>query len=367
MDKKKSLKEREGPEATASTEGREYEAELKVLGVGGAGCNALNRMIEKKVTGVEYIAVNTDVQDLEACKADVKLQIGRRATKGLGTGANPEAGRQSALEDTDTLLEHVEGADMVFVTAGLGGGTGTGAAPVVASLASELGTLVVAVVTKPFSFEGRKRSLQADKGVAELKSFVDTVITIPNDRILQWAGKLTLIEAFKKADDVLRQAVQGIADLITIPGDINLDFADVKTIMQGKGAAVMGIGYGKGNDKAIEAARSAISSPLIEEATIADATGILINVTGGDDLTLHEVVEASEIIKEAAHPDANIIFGRVVDPSMTNAMKMTVIATGFPEEESIDQETSEGETFAGSDGLDVPTFLKERKTAEREG
>ena len=256
---------------------------------------------------------------------------------------------------------------MVFVTAGLGGGTGTGAAPVVAFLASELGTLVVAVVTKPFSFEGRKRSLQADKGVAELKSFVDTVITIPNDRILQWAGKLTLIEAFKKADDVLRQAVQGIADLITIPGDINLDFADVKTIMQGKGAAVMGIGYGKGNDKAIEAARSAISSPLIEEATIADATGILINVTGGDDLTLHEVVEASEIIKEAAHPDANIIFGRVVDPSMTNAMKMTVIATGFPEEESIDQETSEGETFAGSDGLDVPTFLKERKTAEREG
>ena len=360
-------KEGSGEKAPAR-EGQEYKAVIKVLGVGGAGCNALNRMISLNVSGVEYIAVNTDAQALKVCRASTKLRIGRKTTRGLGTGSNPEVGRQAALEDTDPLIEAVEGADMVFVTAGLGGGTGTGAAPVISSLAGELGALVVAVVTKPFTFEGKKRNLQADQGNEELHGCVDTVITIPNDRILLTAGKLPLVEAFKKADDVLRQAVQGIADLITIPGDINLDFADVKTIMHGKGAAVMGIGTAVGEDRAREAARKAISSPLIEESSIENATGILINVTGGDDLTLHEVVTAAEIVREAAHNEANIIFGRVVDDSLTNTMKMTVIATGFQQAEikGVTETTLSGEETgtAEGDGLTVPEFGSVRRSAK---
>ena len=290
-------------------------ARIKVVGVGGGGSNAVNRMVAAGLDGVEFIVANTDLQALKLNAAPNKLQIGAKLTKGLGAGADPNVGRQAALEDTDKLIEALDGADMVFVTTGLGGGTGTGAAPVIASLASELGALTIAVVTKPFRFEGRKRQLQAERGLDELRECVDTVITIPNERLLATIARSTsLNDAFTSADDVLRQAIQGISDLILVPGLINLDFADVKTIMSGMGFAIMGTGLAEGEDRAMDAANLAISSPLLEDASVSGARGVIINVTGGPDLSLVEVSEASAIIQEAAHEDANIIFGAVVDP-----------------------------------------------------
>ncbi|MGI8783316.1 MAG: cell division protein FtsZ [Acidobacteriota bacterium] len=311
-------------------EGALNGARIKVIGIGGGGGNAVNRMIEFGIEGVEFISANTDLQALQSSLAPVKLQLGTHLTKGLGAGANPEVGRQSALEDTEKIIELLDGADMVFITAGLGGGTGTGAAPIIASLASELSALTVAVVTKPFSFEGKRRMWQADLGLAELKESVDTVITIPNERLLQTVEPGTsLQDAFKIADDILRQAVQGISDLITIPGVINLDFADVKTIMTGMGMALMGTGTARGGNRAVEAANRAISSPLLEETSIRGAKGVLINISGSHSMTLHEVHDASKIIQESADPDANIIFGSVFDDSLEDQIKITVIATGF--------------------------------------
>ena len=308
-------------------------ASIKVIGIGGGGCNAVNRMIEAGIEGVEFIAANTDLQALRQSSAPVKLQLGAKLTKGLGAGANPEVGRQAALEDTEKIIELLEGADMVFVTAGLGGGTGGGSAPIVASLSSELGAVTVAVVTKPFHFEGKRRMLQAEQAVGELRDSADTVITIPNERLLTAVPPDTsLIDAFKFADDVLRQAVQGISDLITVPGVINLDFADVKTIVTGMGMALMGTGVAEGDSRAETAARKAINSPLLEDTSIEGARGVLINITGSRDMTLQEVSEASRIIQEAAHVDANIIFGSVFDDEMENKLKITVIATGFEDE-----------------------------------
>jgi cell division protein FtsZ len=305
-------------------------ARIKVIGVGGGGGNAVNRMIDAQLRGIEFITANTDQQALNKCRAPIKLQIGGLLTKGLGAGADPEMGRKAALEDTERILETLEGADMVFLTAGLGGGTGTGAAPIIASLAAEIGALTVAVVTKPFGFEGRRRMQQAERGVEELRNSVDTLITIPNERLLNFVERGTpLSEAFRIADDVLRQAVQGISDLITIPGEVNVDFADVRTIMTGMGMALMGTGIAKGEHRALEAAQRAISSPLLEETSIQGARGVLINISGGYDLTLHEVAEAARIIADAVDPDANIISGMVIDPTIEEAMKVTVIATGF--------------------------------------
>src|SRR5687767_3013834 len=311
-------------------EGMRTGACIKVVGVGGGGSNAVNRMVAAGLDGVEFIVANTDLQALRMNAAPNKLQIGAKLTKGLGAGADPNVGRQAALEDTEKLIEALAGADMVFVTTGLGGGTGTGAAPVIASLASELGALTIAVVTKPFKFEGKKRAIQAERGLEELRECVDTVITIPNERLLSTIARNTsLTDAFASADDVLRQAIQGISDLILVPGLINLDFADVKTIMSGMGLAIMGTGVADGESRAMRAANLAISSPLLEDASVAGARGVIINVTGGDDLSLIEVSEASAIIQEAAHEDANIIFGAVVDPRMEGQVKITVIATGF--------------------------------------
>jgi len=308
-------------------------ASIKVIGIGGGGCNAVNRMIEAGIEGVEFIAANTDLQALRQSYAPVKLQLGAKLTKGLGAGANPEVGRQAALEDTEKIIELLEGADMVFVTAGLGGGTGGGSAPIVASLSSELGAVTVAVVTKPFHFEGKRRMHQAEHAVGELRDSADTVITIPNERLLTAVPPDTsLIDAFKFADDVLRQAVQGISDLITVPGVINLDFADVKTIVTGMGMALMGTGVAEGDSRAETAARKAINSPLLEDTSINGARGVLINITGSQNMTLREVSEASRIIQEAAHVDANIIFGSVFDDEMKNKLKITVIATGFEDE-----------------------------------
>src|ERR671915_1522293 len=305
-------------------------ARIKVVGVGGGGSNAVNRMVAAGFEGVEFIVANTDLQALRMNGAPNKLQIGGKLTKGLGAGADPNVGRQAALEDTEKLIEALDGADMVFVTTGLGGGTGTGAAPVIASLASELGALTIAVVTKPFKFEGKKRQVQAERGLEELRDCVDTVITIPNERLLATIGRSTsLNDAFVSADDVLRQAIQGISDLILVPGLINLDFADVKTIMAGMGLAMMGTGIAEGPDRAMEAARRAISSPLLEGACVNGARGVIINVTGGPDLSLVEVSDASTIVQEAADEDANIIFGAVVDPALKGKVKITVIATGF--------------------------------------
>ena len=305
-------------------------ARIKVIGVGGGGSNAVNRMVAAGFDGVEFIVANTDLQALRTNAAPNKLQIGSKLTKGLGAGADPNVGRQAALEDTEKLIEALDGADMVFVTTGLGGGTGTGAAPVIASLASELGALTIAVVTKPFKFEGRKRQTQAERGLDELRECVDTVITIPNERLLATIARSTsLNDAFTNADDVLRQAIQGISDLILVPGLINLDFADVKTIMAGMGIAIMGTGLAQGENRAMAAANAAISSPLLEDASVKGARGVIINVTGGSDLSLVEVSEASAIIQEAAHEEANIIFGAVVDPKMEGHVKITVIATGF--------------------------------------
>src|SRR5271163_4737621 len=307
-------------------------AKIKVIGVGGGGSNAVNRMIRAKVEGVEFIAANTDLQALKLSQAPVKLQLGAKLTKGLGAGANPEVGRKAALEDTEKILEALDGADMVFVTAGLGGGTGSGAAPVVANLASELGALTVAVATKPFAFEGKRRMEQAEQALAELIGCVDTVIVIPNERLMDCVEHGTsFFEAFRIADDILRQAVQGISDIITIPGIINRDFADVKTIMSGQGYAVMGTAVASGSNRAIDAANRAISSPLLEDNSIQGAQGILINISGSNSLTLHEVHEASSVIQRAAHENANIIFGAVQDDNMKDSLKITVIAAGFKE------------------------------------
>jgi cell division protein FtsZ len=316
-------------------EGPPNGAVIKVIGVGGGGSNAVNRMIAAQVKGVEFIVVNTDLQALKMSNAPVKIQIGQKLTGGLGAGANPEVGRKAALEDTEKIIETLEGADMVFVTAGLGGGTGTGAAPIIASLAAELGALTVAIVTKPFAFEGKKRGLQADQGLAELRECVDTVITIPNERLLQTVQRGTsLQDAFRIADDILRQGVQGISDIIQVPGVINVDFADVKTIMQGMGMALMGTGTARGEHRAADAAKKAISSPLLEEASIQGARGVLMNITGAGGLLLHEVSEAASIIHRAADEEANSIFGAVLDDGMSDEVKITVIATGFDKKDS---------------------------------
>ncbi len=305
-------------------------ARIKVVGVGGGGGNAVSRMVQAGLSGVEFMVANTDAQALRSNPAPVKIQIGSKLTKGLGAGADPNVGRQAALEDTDALISALSGADMVFVTTGLGGGTGTGAAPVIASLATELGALTIAVVTKPFKFEGKKRLLQAAHGLEALRDSVDTVITIPNERLLTVIDRQTsMIDAFVTADDVLRQAIQGISDLILVPGIINLDFADVKTIMSGMGVAMMGTAMGDGPTRAIDAANRAVSSPLLEDANVNGARGVIVNVTGGPDMSLMEVNDALSIIQEAAHEDANIIFGAVVDPNLNGKVKITVIATGF--------------------------------------
>jgi len=304
-------------------------AKIKVIGVGGGGGNAVNRMIAASMEGVEFIAANTDRQALQLSHAPVKLQLGAKLTSGLGAGANPDVGRRAALEDSEKILEALEGADMVFVTAGLGGGTGTGAAPVIASLASEMGALTVAVVTRPFGFEGKRRMAQAERGMQELLDSVDTMIVIPNEKLLAVAKDAGFFESFRIADDVLRQGVQGISDIITIPGIINRDFADVKTTMAGMGYAVMGTAVRGGTNRAIEAAQAAMASPLLEAGAIDGARGILINITGSGSLKLSEVNEASSLIQSAAHEDANIIFGAVLDESMADEVKITVIATGF--------------------------------------
>jgi cell division protein FtsZ len=306
-----------------------HGAKIKVIGVGGGGSNAVNRMIQAHMEGVEFIAANTDVQALKLSQAPVKLQLGVRLTSGLGAGSNPDVGRRAALEDSEKIIEALEGADMVFVTAGLGGGTGTGAAPVIASLASEMGILTVAVVTRPFAFEGKRRLQQAERGLKELLESVDTMIVIPNEKLLAVAKDAGFFESFRIADDVLRQGVQGISDIITIPGIINRDFADVKTTMAGMGHAVMGTAVRSGANRAVEAAQAAMASPLLEAGAIDGARGILINITGSSTLKLSEVNEASSLIQSAAHEDANIIFGAVLDEKMGEEMKVTVIATGF--------------------------------------
>jgi cell division protein FtsZ len=308
-------------------------AKIRVIGVGGGGGNAVNRMIAAGVTGVDFLVANTDAQALHASKAPVKIQLGAKLTKGLGAGANPEIGRRAALEDTDKVIDALEGSDMVFVTAGLGGGTGSGGAPIVASLARELHALTVGVVTKPFAFEGKRRMTQAEQGLAELSQSVDTVICIPNERLMQFVDKGTsFFEAFRIADDILRQGVQGISDIITITGIINRDFADIKTIMEGMGYAVMGTAVAEGENRAVEATNRAIASPLLEDASINGAQGILLNITGSSKLTLHEVHEASSIVQKAAAENANIIFGAVHNESMGDAVKVTVIATGIKSE-----------------------------------
>jgi cell division protein FtsZ len=307
-----------------------FGANIKVIGIGGGGGNAINRMIEAGIEGVEFIAVNTDLQALANNKAGLKTQIGNQLTKGLGSGGRPDIGKQAAMEDTERLIEIIEGADMVFLTTGLGGGTGTGATPILANLASEMDILAIAIVTFPFEFEGRIRAKQAQEGLEELKSAVDTVISIPNERLLETVNLDTSIQdAFKMADDILRQAVQGISDLITKPGLINLDFADVKSIMKGLGMAFMGTGIASGENRAVDAAQKAISSPLLIDTSIEGAHGVLINITGGRDITLLEVSKSSQLIHSLAHPDANIIFGTVIDEGMKEMVKVTVIATGF--------------------------------------
>jgi cell division protein FtsZ len=313
-------------------------AKIKVIGLGGGGSNAINRMMEARFTGVEFIVANTDSQALRASPAPIKLQLGARLTQGLGAGSDPEIGKNAALEDREQIKKLLEGADMVFVTAGLGGGTGTGSAPIVAATAKELGILTVAVVTKPFAFEGRRRAQQAEAGLTELRGVVDTLITIPNQRLLAVVDRGTpLVEAFRIADTVLLQAVQGISDLILVPGLINLDFADVRTIMAGMGMALMGTGVGKGEHRAVEAAQKAVASPLLDENTIDGARGILMNFTGGPDLSLHEVEEAARIVQEAGHEEAHIIFGAVIDPGLQDEVRITVIATGFSERKESNQ------------------------------
>lgn len=347
-------------------------AQIKVIGVGGAGNNAVNRMIQHGLKGVDFISVNTDKQALYLSQATQKIQIGDKLTKGLGAGANPDIGQKAAEESRDELIQAIKGADMVFITAGMGGGTGTGAAPVVAEVAKELGILTVGVVTKPFLFEGRQRALNAEKGIALLKEKVDTLVTIPNDRLLQVAEKRTsMLDAFKIADDVLRQGVQGISDLIAVPGLVNLDFADVRTIMKEKGLAHMGIGKGSGDNRATDAAKQAIQSPLLE-TTIEGAKGVLLNITGGPNLGLFEVNEAAELVAQAADPDANIIFGAVIDESLEDEIRIIVIATGFEKHVEKQQERKKVEKVmetvaataaakSDSDDLDIPTFLRRNR------
>ena len=354
-----------------------FLAVLKVAGVGGGGTNAVNRMVDAGLSGVEFIAVNTDAQALLMTDADVKIQIGAEGTRGLGAGANPEVGKAAAQESKDELKEALKGADMVFVTAGEGGGTGTGAAPTVAGLAQEIGAITVGVVTRPFSFEGSKRAQQAELGIRDLRESVDTLIVIENDRLLQVVDKDTsIVDAFRLADDVLRQGVQGITDLITIPGLVNLDFADVRTIMRDAGSALMGIGSASGENRATEAARSAVSSPLLE-ASIEGATGVLLNITGGPDMGLFEVNEAAEVVTGAADQNANVIFGAVIDQGVRDEVRVTVIATGFGperyrrrrrEREALPaQENGEARPATENEGafelpddiLEVPSFLRD--------
>lgn len=341
-------------------------ATIKVIGIGGGGGNAINNMINASLMGVDFIVANTDAQALEVSKAHTKLQLGVNITKGLGAGANPEIGRSAALEDADKIRQTLDGTDMVFLTAGLGGGTGTGAAPVVAQIAKEIGALTVAVVTKPFNFEGRQRMKTADKGIKELKETVDTIITIPNNRLLSLAAKkATFLEMLKKADDVLLYAVKGISDLITVPGLINLDFADVKTIMSEMGMALMGTGMSSGEDRATEAAQKAISSPLLEDVSISGAKGVLMNISSGLDLTIDEVQEASSLIQKEAHEDANIIWGTVLDQSAGDELRVTVIATGIGEVDvrpKPDLGVIQGSRRDGD--LEIPTFLRRNKKIE---
>jgi len=349
----------------------EQFASIKVIGVGGGGNNAVNRMIAAGLKGVEFIAINTDKQALYMSQASTKIQIGEKLTKGLGAGANPEVGQKAAEENRDQIAEIVKGADMVFITAGMGGGTGTGAAPVVAQVAKEMGILTVGVVTKPFIFEGRKRLLHAEKGIEQLRSKVDTLVTIPNERLLQVVEKkATIVDAFRIADDVLRQGVQGISDLITIPGLVNLDFADVKTIMLNTGMAHMGVGRGSGDNRATEAAKQAIHSPLLE-TSINGATGVLLNITGGANLGLFEVNEAAELVSQAADPDANIIFGAVIDEKLQDEIRITVIATGFDKASTVKDNVKKGSTNTKEgkneniinvdDMLEIPAFLRRNK------
>jgi len=346
-----------------------YLAVIKVVGIGGGGSNAVNRMVDAGLKGVEFVAVNTDAQALLMCDADLKLHIGATSTRGLGAGANPEVGKTAALESRDEIKEALKGADMVFVTAGEGGGTGTGGAPIVAETARELGALTVGVVTRPFSFEGMRRAEQAQVGITALRDSVDTLIVIPNDRLLQVVQQETsVVDAFKMADDVLRQGVQGITDLITVPGLVNLDFADVRTIMRDAGSALMGIGEAEGPNRAGEAARQAVSSPLLE-SSIDGATGVLLNISGGPDIGLFEVNEAAEVVTEAADQSANVIFGAVIDESLAGTVRVTVIATGFGEEkrrkdkkarasDSPSEDTNQGFDIP-KDILEVPSFLRD--------
>jgi cell division protein FtsZ len=371
-------------------------AKIKVIGVGGGGGNAVNRMIAADVRGVDFLVANTDAQALQTSHAPIKIQLGTKLTKGLGSGGNPEIGRRAALEDTEKLIEALEGADMVFVTTGLGGGTGTGGAPIVASLARELGALTVAVVTKPFAFEGKRRMMQAEQGLADLSQGVDTVICIPNERLMQYVDKGTsFFEAFRIADDILRQGVQGISDIITITGIINRDFADIKTIMANMGYAVMGTAEASGENRAVEATNRAMASPLLEDASINGANGILLNITGSNKLTLYEVHEASTIVQKAAAENANIIFGAVHDESMADAVKVTLIATGIKSDKignkGLPAPSSAARTAQQSvknlmakkeklpveappphvvtdlqeDDLDVPAFIRRRKTEQK--
>ncbi len=343
---------------------RTQYAVIKVVGVGGGGSNAVNRMIRSGLKGVEFIAVNTDAQALALSDAPTKIQLGTQSTRGLGAGANPEVGEKAAQESREELAQAFKGADMVFVTAGMGGGTGTGASPVIAEVAKQSGALTVAVVTKPFAFEGKRRMSQAEKGISSLRNNVDTLITIPNDRLLQVVEKQTsIVEAFRIADDILRQGVQGISDLIAVPGLINLDFADVRTIMLETGPALMGIGVGKGEGRAAAAAHAAISSPLLE-TSIEGARGVLLNITGDPNLALFEVNEAAEIIAKTADPDANIIFGAVIDETLQDEIRVTVIATGFERSarrEPVTEDEFEIKPFA-IDDLNIPAFLR-RKAA----
>jgi cell division protein FtsZ len=377
---------------------RGQKANIRVVGVGGAGGNAVNNMIAANMRGVEFISVNTDMQVLETAITSLKIQIGAGLTRGLGAGSDPEIGRQAAIEDKNSIIDSLEGSDMVFITAGMGGGTGTGAAPVIASIAKELGALTVAVITKPFFYEGRKRLINAEEGIKELSKYVDTLIVIPNDRISLVVEKNTpMLKSFSKANDVLKQAVQGISDIILVPGLINVDFADVKTIIENTGRAVMGTGVGKGEGGAMEAAKKAVSNSLIENSSIEGARGILINITGGLELSLSEVQEATSLIYDSAHDEVNVIFGSVIDPDANDEVRVTVIATGFEERRekvelpqvkkwtpskeplslkgservlaksldcNFDSKSAENEIFNYEDTIDLPTFL--RKSSHRD-
>ncbi len=333
-------------------------AKIMVIGVGGGGNNAVGRMVEAQVQGVDFVAINTEAQILDNAATENRIQIGEKLTRGLGAGAKPEIGEQAAEESKDDIMKALAGADMVFVTAGMGGGTGTGAAPIVAKCAKEMGALTVGVVTKPFAFEGKVRARNAESGIAKLKENVDTLLIVPNDKLLQTMDKgISLKDAFRAADDILRQGIQGISDLITVPGVINLDFADVRTIMSDQGEALMGIGIANGENRAVDAAKMAISSPLLERS-IDGAKGIIISIAGGEDLGLFEINEASQIITEAADPDANIIWGTSVDPMYQDSVKITVIATGFEEKKKIGPQLGTRSVSATNPGLTVPDFLK---------